>query len=292
MGEDESVVRAAEPINRIRLKDTPGDGHLSVNTPFRSSISTAASHKEDQSGTRLIPNRLVFNFKRNLLLDTNDMPEHRRNVERTVKMHPGAEVVFSSDEDCRSSIARVHSEHLASFFDKERYGPYKSDICRLSTLYEGGGYYFDNDFEVSQDVRPLLPSNISLSTVLELDSTRNIFQAFLASAPRHPVLKAALDGTFERYIGKSTAYGGWAGPEVFGKALRRWLGRPRFSTGFVRSRGLKKGVYLFEETRDIESYGLSPRRGKGCCCNIVVGDQKQALGWSRFVGAGTFCQKE
>ena len=63
------------------------------------------------------------------------------------------------------------------FFDKERYGPYKSDICRLSTLYEGGGYYFDNDFEVSQDVRPLLPSNISLSTVLELDSTRNIFQA-------------------------------------------------------------------------------------------------------------------
>ena len=112
--EDESVVRAAEPINRIRLKDTPGDGHLSVNTPFRSSISTAASHKEDQSGTRLIPNRLVFNFKRNLLLDTNDMPEHRRNVERTVKMHPGAEVVFSSDEDCRSSIARVHSEHLAS----------------------------------------------------------------------------------------------------------------------------------------------------------------------------------
>eukprot|EP00450_Noctiluca_scintillans_P015489 CAMPEP_0194525894 /NCGR_PEP_ID=MMETSP0253-20130528/61541_1 /TAXON_ID=2966 /ORGANISM="Noctiluca scintillans" /LENGTH=273 /DNA_ID=CAMNT_0039370671 /DNA_START=31 /DNA_END=853 /DNA_ORIENTATION=- len=211
---------------------------------------------------REIPDRLLFNYKTNLLLGRSALPHHSANVNRTIHLHPGAEVVFSTDADCRASIARVHSEELARYFDREHIGAYKSDLCRLATLYEGGGYYFDNDFEVYQDARKVIPANASLSTVLELGNRQNIFQAFLAATPQHPTLMSALDETCQKYREKYGSYNlmlrsgqaansEWLGPVVFGDVLRGWLGRTSMALGSAGS------AYLFEESQDLSRYGLN-----------------------------------
>ena len=61
---------------------------------------------------------------------------------------------------------------------------------------EEGGYYFDIDIGVVTPVR--LADGVGFATALEAklnnDQPRlGIFQAFMAAAPRHPILKEALD---------------------------------------------------------------------------------------------------
>jgi hypothetical protein len=259
-----------------------------------------------------IPSQIYFNHKKSKVLElVRGTSGLRMNMQKIADMHPGCNVSFVDEEQCRSAIARAHSEELALWFDKENQWSYKSDMCRLAVLYQTGGYYFEGDFEVVTDVRHIVPPGASISTVMALtdgatpsiglDGRLDVFNNFLAAAPKHPVIKAAMDLTLGWYMKDEYAdeHNGqrlmwWnhprrdgpcetidperchqvlPGPVFLGKALRDWLKVDYLRVGHMdEGKGCEwtgdmmenRCAYLFIETDDIKAYNLAERnKGSG-----------------------------
>ena len=109
---------------------------------------------------------------------------------------------FLDDPACLEKIQQAEPE-LVKYFNQEPNGNYKADICRLAALYLGGGYYFDIDLEVVNIVN--LEPEITFSTASS--GNDQFFQAWLACAPRHPVIAKGLQFTLEYYQGKRELHG-------------------------------------------------------------------------------------
>lgn len=129
-----------------------------------------------------------------LLRDTAPVTPRGTNVNRIVDLFSDIhDVEFLDDAGCSAAIEKAHSKELAMYFEKEQTGMYTSDICRLAQLALKGGSYMDTDLAVMQDMRKTVPPQASFASVIALPwkgprNPNEIFQAFLAAAPRHPVI--------------------------------------------------------------------------------------------------------
>lgn len=254
-----------------------------------------------------IPNKLLLNYKESMgtLLAYRAMDEKATEhgalllpaISKMMDMMDGAEVVFADDKQCRDYIERAHSKALARFFDEQATGMYKSDICRFAMLYEEGGYYFDNEMDLMKDVRKMDLKGASFVSVTEFPwhgRVKYIAQAFVAAAPRHPVVRLILDTFLEVYHRRLRWEGGPLdvyGPKVAGDALMKWLNVKHFKklTGlytYTPPGGQERRAYFFKETNMIEEYNLADRTRPGkCCCNFFFADEDKPLAWAHTPGA-------
>jgi hypothetical protein len=122
----------------------------------------------------MIPRRLIFTYKYNLLKPSKDDPPFdaqdplTANVLNTIKRYKqywasadkangqasvDNEVVISflDNADCVEVINKVEPK-LVEYFTKEKRGDLKADICRIAELLLHGGYYFDADIFVVEPV--------------------------------------------------------------------------------------------------------------------------------------------
>eukprot|EP00747_Dinoflagellata_sp_TGD_P134664 gnl/TRDRNA2_/TRDRNA2_175358_c6_seq9.p1 gnl/TRDRNA2_/TRDRNA2_175358_c6~~gnl/TRDRNA2_/TRDRNA2_175358_c6_seq9.p1 ORF type:complete len:344 (-),score=27.20 gnl/TRDRNA2_/TRDRNA2_175358_c6_seq9:101-1132(-) len=150
-----------------------------------------------------IPHKLLFNFKTNLLAQHNSFPETTANVKNTIAHYPGFDVLFFDDAKCMKAIEVAHSKELANHFARESSHAYKLDVCRMAMLHQYGGYYFDNDIDMVGDVRSSIPGDATFVTALAAwqpnGHNTEVWNAFLAARPGHPVIVDALRRTMERY---------------------------------------------------------------------------------------------
>lgn len=106
-------------------------------------------------------------------------------------------VLYSGAKECHDAITKVKPE-LLEHYRMEKYGPHRSDICRLAQLYLNGGYYMDNDTKILKPF--VVEGKITFSTVIGI-SNIHFSQGFIAATPQHPILKIALDLTLQHYQG-------------------------------------------------------------------------------------------
>jgi len=142
---------------------------------FKHNVSVSITHKPLQ--IPIIPRRLIFTYKYNLLNPSNADPpfdEHdplTSNVLNTIDTYKqywkgmdkkdekkngsnlDNEVVvsFLSDKGCIDVINKVEPK-LVYYYTKEKRGDLKADICRIAELLLHGGYYFDADISVVEPV--------------------------------------------------------------------------------------------------------------------------------------------
>ncbi|GMI24670.1 hypothetical protein TeGR_g13997 [Tetraparma gracilis] len=229
----------------------------------------------------MIPHTMFFTFSHDILATEwlqLDLPHFYANIRHTIDAYrglwgePDATVRFLDDDACRAVIERVEPK-LVPHFDKETQGMYKADVCRVAALYEEGGYYFDIDIAV---IEPLaLDADVGFSTAFE-PAKINFFQAFLAAAPRHPILKEALPIMLAYYEGTHTLHGDM-GTSTLKDA---YDAVPKDKRGTIR--WLHEGQLKFGEYPE-----LPRQKGTGCCCNYVVHDETdhKPYFWSRIVGS-------
>ena len=108
------------------------------------------------------------------------------------------EVEMWDDKQCRTALNELpmkEAHDLADDFDKEEVGFVKSDLCRLVMLYSTGGYYFDTDIAPLAALQKALDPRATFVTIRACAASLGgggFFQAFMATAPRHPVIKIAM----------------------------------------------------------------------------------------------------
>lgn len=138
--------------------------------------------------------------------EKNEIRSLQANIRKTISLHPNATVRFLTDVDCETSIGNAlgNQTRLVEYFRREPRGMYKSDICRGAALYETGGLYFDVDLGLRMPVWSLLGEHTTFATVKVHERSKQkpgFFQAFIASTPRHPILKRYLELFVKYYDG-------------------------------------------------------------------------------------------
>lgn len=244
------------------------------------------------AGGPLIPRKIWFTYKKNLLSDevralaaktpdTNRVKILYNNVLRTIDAYEAAwngtdvEVNFLGDAECVDMINRTQPE-LLPLFRNQTLGMYRGDICRAVAVYNHGGYYFDIDMEV---IVPFVadPNVTFVSPVAAKNKGTELFNSFIAASPRHPILKRSLIGIVD-FLGGKMCQGGMLGPCTL-----------RYAYDHVSDED-RHGAVLLTET-DLSwipyTHGIQ-RRGANPWCNMAVHDpNKQRVHfYSRVVGSG------
>ena len=222
-----------------------------------------------------IPHIIYFTYKSNIL-HTKEPPQFYENIMNTTQKFiqgwkdPNAKMVFLDDAGCRRVIEKAEPR-LLEHFNNEQKGAYKGDICRVAALLDTGGYYFDVDIKVIEPV--LLEDDITFSSVreeLKRKKAFNFFQAFLASAPNHPVLRETTRIMLGYYEGRHTLHG-FMGVSTMGDGYKAAL---------ESYPDEMKKVRILQELKNVPGvegyYEDLPQQegGVGCCCQHIVHDSE------------------
>ena len=212
--------------------------------------------------------------------DSNHLTEEQKKI-----------VSYLNDASCIKVLNQTEPK-LIPFFEREIHGKYKADICRVAELFSRGGYYFDTDMKVTKPL--LLQPQVTFTAPFEADSTARtdfekekmnnvgIFNSFIASAPKHPILRNALNLMLSSYEGKIKLES-QLGPATLFKGYQQ----------FERSSTYLKQLWpidmtLAETYMNKRNYPNFPRnRGTGCCCDFVIHNftERDIYFYSRIPGA-------
>ena len=272
-----------------------------------------------------VPHRLIFTYSSNMLASRTP-PHLYQNVLHTIAAYrkfwgePDAPVDFLDNPACREVIERVEAQlafgpedgvsvepggkRLADHFDEEPVGMYKGDLCRVAALYETGGYYFDVDIDVIEPVA--IPRGVGLVSVMEpggavLHTSENriftpsVFQAFIAIAPQHPVLRESMRLMYRQYQGTYDYVNDYhgchncnLGTKTFKDSLDAYVlaNQAQIGWGHQLVKMLKEGAL-----GEVPGYGDLPMvQGVGACQFFVFDPQeRRAKFYSRIPGATTTC---
>jgi hypothetical protein len=237
-----------------------------------------------------VPQRLVFNYKTNLLQPKGNLGEHdarlAENVADSVKLFSDVQdVEFADDAECKAAIEEAHSKQLANFYDTESHGCYKSDLCRLAQLYLRGGYYLDNDIQPLYDFRSEMPPCTNFLSAIS--TVNGVFQAVLGAAPKHPVIARALNLTLQHYLDFQKQP--WRRiPQAVGTKIMESAVKDVSGVESVAPGSLPGGILLLEER------GPEPDRYESHqdSCNNAVWHGDKQLFWSRSIShfSGERCE--
>ena len=270
------------------------DEQTPTKSPTKVVAETTSAILAESAATKspAIPHIIYFTYKSNIL-QTKEPTQFYENIMNTTQKYiqgwkdPNAKMVFLDDAGCRKVIEKAEPR-LLEHFNNEQKGAYKGDICRVAALLDTGGYYFDVDIKVIEPV--LLEDEITFSSVreeLKRKKAFNFFQAFLASAPNHPVLRETSRIMLDYYEGRHTLHG-FMGVSTMGDGYKAAL---------ESHPDEMKKVRILQELKNVPGvegyYEDLPQQegGVGCCCQHIVHDPEERRVYfrSRIVGAGQFC---
>lgn len=149
-----------------------------------------------------IPYRASFTGKTDVRTE-KDTPLGK-NVRDTLDQMGFRDVTFHTDAMCVSLLRAMEETDDAfrgvplvrSFTVHESDGRIRSDVCRLAILWSRGGYYFDNDLVLLENVARRIAPTTTFATVTTarwlFGNPNGLLNAFLACVPRHPIVHRAL----------------------------------------------------------------------------------------------------
>jgi len=196
-----ACILASVVLMLIWICVTVGLRGSSVVTGFRQAqkANRATKTLRDTTPAQHIPRHFHFSYKFDFIKHPTEATLlMAANVKALVERH-GVPFTIWSDADC---VQLLTQHGLAEAYEHENYGPFKSDMCRMAALYESGGFYMDNDLYVESGnvIHTVEKVKAKFASVVEM-SDGGIFQAFLASTPKHPVVAESLTRMAKHYAG-------------------------------------------------------------------------------------------
>ena len=172
----------------------------------------------------LIPKKIFQSWK-----DKKISPAMSKAVNSIKDLNPEYEYELSDDNDCRSFILNNFGKVYASAFDDLIPGAFKSDFWRYAKLYIEGGVYMDIDFTELVPLSSIIKEGDTFVSVVDLKDIAvsppcGVYQAFMACAPKHPLMLKAFELTYYNIINhsKNTGKLDITGPVMLGKVLNTY----------------------------------------------------------------------
>lgn len=153
------------------------------------------------------------------------------------------------DQECFRFLLNEYGERYSNAYSLLVPGAYRADFWRYCVLYKFGGIYVDAKTSCLRPFDEILRSCDELVLVRDLPEVC-LLNGFIACAPRHPLMKHAIDKCLEniesRYYGSSPL--DITGPHMFGKAFCRFLGAPEDT--LTLNPGFTNKIQMFGRTND------------------------------------------
>jgi hypothetical protein len=197
----------------------------------------------------LIP-KVIYQSWRSKSLD----PILAKNVDYIKRLNPDCDYRFYDDQDCRDFILEHFGDNYANAFDTLVPGAFKCDFWRYAVLYVNGGVYIDIDMKPLYPFREILKSTDTFVSVVDkqhgIDMINGIYQAFIASVPRHPILLYALQIAYVNIVTRRISVNSLdiTGPIVMGVAFNLYFNNEKTYTK-ISTKDYGGGIRLFRMTR-------------------------------------------
>jgi hypothetical protein len=194
----------------------------------------------------------------------NISSEFKSLSETWTNLNPNYAYFLYDDYQCDKFIKKHFDNRVYNAYIRLIPGAFKADLWRYCILYIYGGVYADMDTICMNPIDSFLNENIEFMTPIDLNppnyntGTHNLFNAFIASVPKHPIL---LDCIYRivyhienNIIPDSNL--DFTGPGVLGRAVNIFLCNESETTSFIGKEGIhNETIYLlhFEQCSEYVS---------------------------------------
>lgn len=113
-------------------------------------------------------------------------------IKTTKEKHPDYTIVYFEDDDCVDFITQNYPEHLPGYTSLIP-GAFKADIFRLLFLYTYGGFYNDCSQAYYVSCEEFVDFNMHKVVLVNDRFDEGIYNAFIASTAKHPLIKHMID---------------------------------------------------------------------------------------------------
>lgn len=118
-------------------------------------------------------------------------------------LNPNYKIHFYKDQDCINFIHKHYGHNYVNYFNELKRGAYKADLWRLCVLYILGGVYVDIDLIPCVPIKTIIGNSTFCTCLSALGCGNSIFQAFIASTKKNPIIKKCIDDLYsKRYNNK------------------------------------------------------------------------------------------
>ena len=173
-----------------------------------------------------VPRRIVQTWK---TLDLGRLEP----VARTWRTrNPDFEYVLYDDAACARTVAQL-GPRVEEAYGRIGPGAFKADLWRYCELYVAGGVYVDIDTVCLSAIDDVIDPAATLAVPIDLEPP-NLFNAFIAVRPGHPVMRACIDAVVENVERGAQQTGlAFSGPALLGACVSRFLGISSFVPGLM-----------------------------------------------------------
>lgn len=193
----------------------------------------------------LIPKKIYQSWK------TLDLPEKMAEiVDRMRNANPEYEYELSDDNNCRQFLLENFGKNYADAFDILTAGAFKCDFWRYAVLYKNGGVYMDIDMSPEIPLDSIIHPEDKLVSVVDrtVEGKIGIYQAFIACAPDHPVLRLALELSFANIVTRRNGESDTlniTGPGVMATAMNLYWGKKN-TNAEIHPGAYDRGIRLYK----------------------------------------------
>jgi mannosyltransferase OCH1-like enzyme len=163
--------------------------------------------------------------------ETKDISEDFLALTQTWKTrNPNYAYFLYDDNDCLSFIKKHFDIRVFNAYSRIIPGAFKADLWRYCILYIYGGVYVDIDTICYNEIDLFLNEDIEFLTPIDLNNcpsigTHNLFNAFIASAPKHPILLECINRVIYNIENNIIPHSNldFSGPGILGRATNTYL---------------------------------------------------------------------
>jgi len=170
-----------------------------------------------------IPRKIHQTFKKDMDVEYYETCMINRNMNFEYDYN------FYDDNDIIKYIEKNYPQYLKAY-NMLIPKAYKADLFRYLVLYKEGGVYMDCKSSTIFPLREFINSDIGFVSFKDrFDSGIQI--SFIASVPRHPILKKCIEMSIDNILNKRYGINDLdiTGPQVCGRAINLLLGRNELS---------------------------------------------------------------
>ena len=154
---------------------------------------------------------------------TNRIPEEMKEVSDNWRdMNPDYEYYYYTDKDCREFLSKNFDVSVLDAYDTLKPGAYKADLWRYCILYINGGVYVDMGLVAKHPLKDFISEEDEFVCARDRPKSKiNLYNAFIASIPKNPILKIAIEMCLKNINNKILYLDDleYTGPRLLGQAF-------------------------------------------------------------------------